>query len=192
MEPTSLLQLAQATVDSGVITTAGGLEIHASQILVSLERAGAFCAIAFSAIGAAFGTGASCTAAIASWKKCYLTNKPAPFQLMIFAGVPFSQIIYGMVLMFSMLGKISSLDNGTGVFAADTAMLAGQGITFLTIGIFGGIAMGICSYFQGVGAAGACDALADTGKGFALYLMALGVIETVSIFVMVFAIVMLG
>ena len=37
-------------------------------------------------------------------------------------------------------------------------------------------------------AAGACDAYSETGKGFVNYLLALGVVETIAIFVMVFAI----
>ena len=54
------------------------------------------------------------------------------------------------------------------------------------IGVFGGIAMGFSAYFQGKAGATAADALAETGKGFANYLLVLGLIETVALFVMVF------
>ena len=39
---------------------------------------------------------------------------------------------------------------------------------------------------QGKAGASAADALAETGKGFGNYIMVLGVIETVALFVMVF------
>jgi V/A-type H+-transporting ATPase subunit K len=56
----------------------------------------------------------------------------------------------------------------------------------LGIGVFGGLAIGASALFQGRIGAGAADALAETGKGFGNYLMALGIIETVALFVMVF------
>ena len=46
----------------------------------------------------------------------------------------------------------------------------------------------LCSAFlQGKAGAKAADALAETGKGFGNYLMVIGVIETVALFVMVFS-----
>ncbi len=182
-----LLTLAQATVvDSANQLANQPIEVTSRGLMISLEYAGAFAALAFSAAGAAFGCGVAGISAVASWKKCFLTNKPAPFQLLIFAGAPFSQVIYGMVLMFFMLGRVS-----TSAAAQNATVLGGQGLSFLIIGALAGTAIGFCSYFQGSAAAGACDAQADTGKGFALYLMALGIIETVSIFAMVFAMVLL-
>jgi hypothetical protein len=47
--------------------------------------------------------------------------------------------------------------------------------------------MGISAWYQGKAAAGGCDAFAETGKGFANYLMILGVVETVAIFALVFS-----
>ena len=54
------------------------------------------------------------------------------------------------------------------------------------------IAIALSAAFQGRAAAGACDAYAESGKGFVNYLLALGVIETIAIFVMVFAILLMG
>jgi V/A-type H+-transporting ATPase subunit K len=56
-------------------------------------------------------------------------------------------------------------------------------------GLFGGLAIGASAYGQGKVAAGASDALAETGQGFTNYLMALGIVESVAIFVMVFILV---
>ena len=61
--------------------------------------------IGLSSIGSALGCGAASIAAIGAWKKCYAQNRPAPFQLMIFAGAPLSQTIYGMILMFIIMGR---------------------------------------------------------------------------------------
>jgi len=51
--------------------------------------------------------------------------------------------------------------------------------------------MGASAWMQGRAGAGASHALADTGQGFTNYLAALGVIETVAIFVMAFAMIVL-
>jgi V/A-type H+-transporting ATPase subunit K len=58
----------------------------------------------------------------------------------------------------------------------------------VSAGIFGGLAIGVSAWYQGVIGAAASDAQAETGKGFGNYLMALGIIETVAVFVMVFII----
>ncbi|MFH0732997.1 MAG: V-type ATP synthase subunit K, partial [Candidatus Omnitrophota bacterium] len=55
-----------------------------------------------------------------------------------------------------------------------------------------GAAIGLSAYWQGKCAASACDALGETGKGFANYMVVLGMTETVALFVMVFTLVVLG
>lgn len=137
----------------------------------ALGNMGAAAALAFAAIGSAFGTGAAAMAAVGAWKKCYAQNRVAPFLLVAFIGAPLSQTIYGMILM----GSITK--------ASETAT---SWPAALAAGLLGGLAMGCSAWMQGRAGAGAADALAETGKGFANYLMALGVIETVALFVMVF------
>ena len=66
----------------------------------ALVYAAAFASIGFAAIGSAYGCGSAACSAVGAWKKCYAQNKPAPFQLLIFAGAPLSQTIYGMIIMF--------------------------------------------------------------------------------------------
>jgi len=61
-----------------------------------------------------------------------------------------------------------------------------NGQFFWGTGILGGFAMGISAWMQGKAGAAAADALAETGKGFTNYLIVLGIIETVALFVMVF------
>jgi V/A-type H+-transporting ATPase subunit K len=72
--------------------------------------------------------------------------------------------------------------------AAREALLAGATSwpAMLMAGIIGGIAMGASAWMQGRAGAAGSDALAETGQGFANYLMTLGVVETVALFVMVF------
>jgi V/A-type H+/Na+-transporting ATPase subunit K len=146
-------------------------------LMFALGYAGAFSAIAFAGIRSALDTGAAGSAAIGAWKKCYAQNKPAPFQLLILAGAPLSQTIYGMVVMFLALNSFVQPE---------------QWPFFLMLGVFGGVAMGFSAWMQGQAGAGACDAFAETDKGFTNYLMALGIIETVAIFIMAFAIVIMA
>jgi len=144
---------------------------------IALGKFGAVAAMSFSAIGSALGTGAAGAAAVGAWKKCYAQSKIAPFLLITFVGAPLSQTIYGMILMFAMIGKAEA--------GFPFAALIG-------IGAAGGLAIGGSAWMQGRAGAGASDALAETGKGFTNYLATLGVIETVAIFVMVFVIIALG
>lgn len=128
-------------------------------------------ALALSALGSALGTGVAGMAVLGAWKKCYLENRTPPFILTAFVGAPLSQTIYGMILMNSLRGvSAESVDPRVTFFA----------------GVFGGLAMGASSWMQGRAGASAADALVATGKGFGNYLMILGIIETVALFVMVF------
>jgi V/A-type H+-transporting ATPase subunit K len=137
---------------------------------------GAIACLSLSAAGSAYGTGVA-AAAVGSWKKCYAANRPAPFTLLTFVGLPLSQTLYGMILMFIMNAKTA---------------VAGAGIPLLVLGIFAGIGIGLSAVFQGRAAAAACDAQAETGQGLTNYIIALGIVETVSIFVMVFTLIALG
>ena len=148
-------------------------------VLASLGKAGAAAAIGLGACGSALGTGTAGMAAIGAWKKCYAQSKAAPFQLLIFIGAPLSQTIYGMILM----GAMNRI--------CDDAVTAGNAATIgypamLGAGIFGGLAMGMSAWFQGKAGAAGADALADTGQGFGNYLMTIGIVETVALFILVF------
>ena len=145
---------------------------------LALAKAGAFCAMGISAIGSAYGCGVAGASAIGSWKKCYAQGKQAPFQLSVLTGAPMTQTIYGLILMTIIKGKV----------AEDAANWP----LYLFVGIIGGIAIAISGAFQGRAAAGACDAFAETGQGFTNYLLALGIVETIAIFAMVFAIMLIG
>lgn len=155
--------------------------------------AGAIACLGLSAAGSAFGTGFAASAAVGAWKKCYAANKPAPFLLLSFVGAPITQTLYGMILMFVMLGKIEFIEDAEGVITGIKPLVAsGAGLPVLVAGVFAGLAIGLSALFQGRAGAAACDAQAETNQGFTNYLAALGIVETVAIFAMVFALIALG
>jgi V/A-type H+-transporting ATPase subunit K len=127
--------------------------------------------LAFAAVGSALGTGVAGMSAIGAWKKAFAQNKAAPFILVAFVGMPLSQTIYGMILRNAIVAR--NLPPETYGYQ-------------LLIGLLAGFAMGMSAFMQGKAGAKAADALAETGKGFGNYIMVLGVIETVALFVMVF------
>lgn len=133
-------------------------------------------AFALAAAGSAIGIGKAGMSAIGAWKKCYAQNKPAPFLLLTFVGAPFTQTIYGMILMNALKGAAGTADPGL----------------ILGAGLFGGIGIGLSAWFQGAAAAAAADAQVSTGKGFSNYLIVLGLIESVALFVMVFVMGIVG
>mgnify|MGYP004528622217 CR=1 FL=1 len=131
-------------------------------------------AMGIAAIGSAIGIGIAGQAAIGAWKKCYISNKAAPFILTVFAGAPLTQTIYGFLLMQQMKGA-----------NADPMFMLG-------LGIASGIAMAASAIVQGKAGAAGADALAETGKGFSQYIMVVGLCETVALFSLVFSMVALG
>lgn len=139
--------------------------------MLDIGQMGFAAALSFAAVGSACGVGVAGMAAVGAWKKCFVQNKNAPFLLIAFISAPLTQTIYGFLLMNTLKG--SSIES-----------LAKFGV-----GVFGGIAMGFSAFFQGKVGANASDALAETGKGFGNYLLAVGLVETIALFVMVFMII---
>lgn len=143
-------------------------------ILTQFKDLGVAAVLALSAVGSGLGAGVAGMAAIGAWKKAFSQNRPASFMLVAFVGAPLTQTVYGMILMNKM------------------AELAAQGVYVWSVGLFAGLAMGVSALFQGKAAAVACDAMGETGKGFGNYIVILGIIETVALFVMAFTMGVLG
>ena len=86
----------------------------------------------------------------------------------------------------------------TGLFSPDDVKaFAGapyflQELQYAVPAFLAGLAIGLSALFQGRAGAAACDAQAETNQGFTNYLAALGIVETVAIFAMVFALIALG
>jgi len=142
------------------------------ELMESLGRIGSAMAVSLAAAGSALGTGAAGMAAVGAWKKCYAQSKAAPFLLAVFVGAPITQTFYGLLAMFKLNDAAT-----TGQWPG----LIGWGIS--------GLAMGMSAWMQGKAGAAASDALAETGQGFANYLIVLGVIESVALFMMIFVLI---
>jgi len=140
-------------------------------MMKALAEAGGAAALSLAAIGSAIGAGVAGMSAAGSWKKCYAQNKATPFILVVFIGAPLSQTIYGMILMNAIRNAQS--------FVSWPAMMM--------TGILGGIALGVSAWYQGKAGAACADAQAETGQGFGNYLMTIGIVETVALFVLVFS-----
>ncbi|MDD5679921.1 MAG: V-type ATP synthase subunit K [Candidatus Omnitrophica bacterium] len=139
-----------------------------NSLLIQLKDLGLGAVLAFSAMGSAWGAGAAGMAAIGAWKKSFAQNKPASFALIAFVGAPLTQTVYGMIVMNKM------------------AELALKGQYMWGVGILCGIGMGLSAVWQGKAGAVASDAMGETGKGFGQYIIVLGIIETVALFIMAF------
>lgn len=130
---------------------------------------GAAICMGIAAIGSAIGIGIAGQGAIGAWKRCYVNNKPAPFILTVFAGAPLTQTLYGFLLTKRMVTSTAN---------------AGQ---LLGLGLASGLAMCFSAIAQGKAGAAGSDALGETGKGFAQYIMVVGLCETVALFAMAFS-----
>lgn len=142
--------------------------------MTQFKDLGAILVLAFSAVGSGWGAGIAGMSAIGAWKKNFSQNKPASFMLVVFTAAPLTQTVYGMIVMQQLMA------------------IANKGQYLWSIGAFAGLAIGLSALWQGKCAAVACDAMGETGKGFANYLVVLGMTETVALLVMAFTLMLLG
>ncbi len=142
--------------------------------LAQFKDLGIGAVLGLAAVGSGLGTGVAGMAAIGAWKKAFMQNKAASFMLIAFVGAPMTQTIYGMIVM----NKIAELAN--------------RGVYAWGVGLFCGLAIGVSAWMQGKAAACAADAMGETGKGFGNYIVVIGIIETVALFVMAFSLGLLG
>ncbi len=136
---------------------------------MNMGMIGVAAVLGIAAIGSAIGIGIAGQAAIGAWKRNYMANKPASFLLVVFAGAPLTQTIYGFILMQRMA-----------VSTKDPALLLGAGV-------IGGLAMALSAIAQGQAGAASSDAFGETGKGFGQYITVVGLCESVALFVMAFS-----
>lgn len=127
--------------------------------------------LAIASIGSAIGTGIAGMAAIGAWKKMIIGGQKAATALLIFVGTPLSQVIYGFILKNAI---------------ADANLAPDSYIWQIIIGLMAGAAMAGSAIFQGKTGARACDAIAAGASDVAKYIMVIGIVETVALFVMIF------
>ena len=151
-------------------------------VAVFLGQASLGITLSLAALGSSLGVGAAGRAAAGAWGKAAKAGKPLNFTYIILVGMPVSQTIYAFVLMFV------GLKAGIVGEAAVTATHAG---TLFGIGLGAGICEMISAWVQGLIGAAACRALSEgDGKGLINMVIAMGMVETVGLFGLVFMLLM--
>jgi V/A-type H+-transporting ATPase subunit K len=137
-----------------------------------LTNLGVISAFILGASGSAYGCAIGGMAAVGVWKKAFLNGKTASPLMFVFAGTALSQTIYGFILMLNLRGVVEA---------------SGPSYAVALIGIVAGAALALTAVVQAKLACVAADSQGETGKGFAQYLVAIGIVETVALFITFFS-----
>ena len=138
-----------------------------------LGQLGVVLGFGLATVGSAAGIGLAGKAAAGAWAKDARAGKPLRFHYFIFVGAPITQTFYAMIVM-------NSLQKVMGVSGQSGGLMLG-------IGLATGLGELVSAWMQGAIGAAACRALSEAeGKGLALLLIAIGIVETVGIFTFVF------
>ena len=161
----------------GLLAQAAPNGASAVSIWEFISQMGGAIAIGLGALGSALGIGVAGRAAAGAWAKEGKAGQGLRFTHIILLGMPISQTLYAMIVM----NKINALLTEKPELAAQSAGL------LLAVGIATGIAEMFSAWMQGlIGASGIRSVSESDGKGFAFMLIAMGIVETVGIFAMVF------
>ena len=144
---------------------------------MNLGLLGAGLALGLSALGSGIGVGIAGSSTIGAWKKSYINNKGASMLLLAFVGAPMTQTFYGYILMQQV--KVAAFAN------PELSWM------YVGFGLASGIGIACSAIGQGMAGAASADAQGETGKGFAQYMLIVGIAETVALFVMVLSMVSL-
>jgi V/A-type H+-transporting ATPase subunit K len=146
---------------------------------VFLAQLGLALPLALGAIGSSLGIVRAGQAAIGEWAKEGKAGKSQSFLFVILSAMPISQTIYGF--MYTTLAVSPA-------FVKDATFVERYGVALFAIGLACGISELLSAFFQGVLGAAGCRALSEAdGKGFAQIVIVMGIIETVGLFGLVFA-----
>jgi len=138
---------------------------------------GGVLALGLAALGSAVGIGLAGQAAAGGWAKEARAGKSLSFTYIILVGMPISQTLYAMIVMNNIAGLVKEHPE---VAMANAGLLFG-------IGLATGLGEMFSAWLQGaIGAAGVRSLSESEGKGFAFIVIAMGIVETVGIFTMVF------
>ncbi|MCS7237249.1 MAG: hypothetical protein NZ899_03160 [Thermoguttaceae bacterium] len=139
------------------------------------EGASVIC-LGLAALGSSLGIGYAGQAAAGAWAKEARAGRNLSFTYIILVGMPISQTLYAMIVMNNMRGVFNNVQ----VSVADAGLLFG-------VGVAAGLAEMLSAWMQGlIGAAGIRALSEGEGKGLAFIIIAMGIVETVGIFGMVF------
>lgn len=143
-----------------------------------LGQIGVIICLGMAATGSSLGINAAGRAAAGAWAMDARAGRNLRFNYIIFVGAPISQTFYAMIVMNKLAAFIGA--------STPEVVAANAGLLF-TIGIATGLGELFSAWGQGLIGAAACRTLVEgEGKGLAFLLIAIGIIETVGIFTMVF------
>ncbi len=156
-----------------------------SNILQFMGQMGGALALGLGAVGSAIGIGAAGRAAAGAWAKEAKAGKNLSFTYIILLGLPTTQTFYAMIVM-NEIGKILMKTTGE-TSVANGALTTEFAGVLLAVGIGVGIAEMFSAWMQGkIGAAGIRAMCESDGKGFAFFLIAMTIAETIGVLAMVF------
>ena len=146
-----------------------------------LGETGSVMSLGMAGLGSAIGIGMAGQAAAGAWAKEARAGRNLSFTYIILVGMPISQTLYAMIVMVNMRNVFANAE----VAVADSGLLMG-------VGLATGMAEMLSAWMQGmVGAAGIRALSEGEGKGLAFIIIAMGIVETVGIFAMVFLFIMI-
>lgn len=134
-------------------------------------------ALALSAIGSSLGCMVAAQASHGAMEN-EKVDASVHGKLVALSAFPSSQTIYGIVLMFLLIGKVSAPGFSIGI-----------GFSIFALGLFGGLSIGTSAFMQGKACATAIKATAKNPSVFGKTAAGPGIIESFAIFTMVFCIV---
>jgi len=137
-----------------------------------LGLAGCACCLGLASIGSSIG----CYVAGATSHGAMAKVDEGHGKFIGMSAAPSSQTIYGIVLMFVLLGKIA----------------AGQGLALFAIGLFCGAAMMVSAILQGRVAATGIQASTKKPEIFGKCFAAVGIVESFALFAMVGGLIIVG
>ena len=135
-------------------------------------------AIGLSAVGSSLGCGIASMASHGAMEN-EKVDPSVHGKLVALSAFPSSQSIYGIVLMFLLIGKVSNPETIT----------IGVGFSIFALGLFGGLGIMMSAIMQGKACATAIKATSKNPSVFGKTAAGPGIIESFAIFAMVFCIV---
>lgn len=140
-------------------------------LIIALGWVGVFAPVALGAVGSAIG----CSVAGQSACGAMLDVESGYGKFVGLSAMPSSQVIYGIVIMFTLSGIGVSLASGPGLFG---------------IGLLTGIALMYSAIYQGQAVAAAINASKNKPEVFGLSIAPAAIVEGFAVFAFVFALVM--
>ena len=145
------------------------------ELIMFFGQIGAALAMGLAAFGSSIGIGKAGVSAAGAWAKEGKSGKTLNFTYIILLGMPISQTLYAMIVMGQMQKALSNQE----------LALANAGL-LLGIGLATGLGEMLSAWMQGLIGAASIRSINEGEKGLVFMLIAMGIVETVGIFVMVF------